>query len=1171
MKKFLLFTAVIFFVRFAQASNPTWSQDVAPILYAHCTSYHHPGSIAPFSLLSYNDAYTHASLMNNDLTQGIMPPWPPDTTYSRFLHERILSASDRAIIEQWATSGKAEGDVTLAPSQPSYPSGSQLASVNLSVQIPTYTVSGTGDVYRNFPIATNLSQDMYVTAIEVLPGNASIVHHVLVYQDSTTQPATLDANDPGPGYTDAGGTGSNASILINGWAPGASPYYTPVGTGFRLPAHTNIVVQVHYPNGTQGQMDSTRINFTLTSVAQRNISVVPILNYLSDMTNGPINIAANTTKTYYEKYTIPINVTLLGVFPHMHLIGRSIKSWANLPTTNDTVPLVNIPNWNFHWQGTYVFQNALKIPSGTTVQASAFYDNTSNNPYNPNFPPQAVVAGTATTNEMMLVYFSYLPYQNGDTNLIIDRRVLAQGATAFCSGQSVALQTIIGARYTYQWYNNGTSISGATGATYVATQPGNYYVHIVLGPNNTYSDTIAVSIISTIPSASVIPGSATLCSGQNVTLNASTGNNYTYQWFLDTVPISGASASSYSATSAGNYSVQVYNGCYAKSSQVPVTVGSAPSATVTPSGATSFCQGNNVTLSAPSGLTYNWSNGLTTQSISVTQTGNYTVTVSSGGNCTAASTATAITVNAAPSASISDGGATTFCAGQNVILSAPGNLSYSWSNNATAQSVTAVQTGSYKVTVTDGNGCTAASSAVQVTVNPLPTASISANGATSFCAGGSVTLTAAVNASYHWSNNASTQSISANGAGGYAVTVTDANTCSNTASTTITVYSLPDTTVSANKPTTICPGDAVTLTGAAGLSYSWSNGATTQSVSVSNSSTLTLTVTNQHSCTAVSSPISITVSNNATASITPSGATSFCAGNSVVLIASTGTSYNWSNGSTGQSITVTASGSYTVSVTVSGSCTAVSNAQAINIFQNPDTPSITAGGATTFCAGNNVSLSAPAGYSYMWSMNETTQQVTVSAGGNYTLTVTDGNGCSAASSATTVTVNTLPVVSFSFSDSTVCSNAAALSLSGGLPTGGTYSGTGISGNSFVPALASLGANLITYTYTDNNGCANSAAQNITVSSCLGMDNIFLQDIICIPNPSNGNFEVNWSEANIEVTDIKVFDLAGKLIYVSQPGHAQKQSIALQNVASSCYILMLKTDQGPVFRKLVIER
>ena len=1170
MRKFLLFTVVVLFAQLAKASNPTWAQDVAPILYAHCTSCHNPGSIAPFSLLTYSDAYTHASLINNDLTQGIMPPWPPDTAYSRFLHERILSASEIALIEQWTTNGKAEGNIALAPSQPTYATGSQLGTVSLSVQIPTYTVSGTGDVYRNFPIASGLAQDMYVTALEVVPGNASIVHHVLVYQDTTNVPATKDASDPGPGYTDAGGTGSNASVLLNGWAPGATPYYTPVGTGFRLPAHTNIVVQVHYPNGSQGQSDSTRINFTLTPIAQRNISVQPILNYISDMTNGPINIPANTTKTYYEKYTLPATVTVLGVFPHMHLVGKSIKSWA-IPTAGDTVPLINIPNWNFHWQGTYVFPNALRIPSGTSLQASAYYDNTANNPNNPNTPPQTVTAGEATTNEMMVVFFSYLSYQSGDTNIIIDRRVIPQGATNFCSGQSVSLQTIIGARYTYQWYKNGASITGATGATYVASQPGNYYVHIALGPNITYSDTVAVSLISTAPTAVVTPGSATLCTGQSATLNATTGNNYTYQWFLDTVPVSGATTASYSTTTAGNYSVQVYNGCYAKSLQVPVTVGPVPLATVTPSGATTFCQGNNVTLSAPTGLTYNWSNGSTTQSINVSQTGSYTVTVSSGGNCTAASTATAITVNAAPTASISAAGATTFCAGQSVTLSAPGGLNYSWSNNATTQSITAQQTGSYKVTVTDGNSCTAASSAVQVTVNALPTATISAGGATNFCTGGNVTLTATANASYHWSNNASTQSISANSTGSYVVTVTDANTCSNTASIAVTAYALPDNTVNANKPTTICPGDAVTLTGATGLNYAWSNGATTQSVSISNTSTLTLTVTDQHSCTATSSPVTITVSNNATAAITPSGPTSFCAGNSVMLTATNGTTYSWSDGSTSQSITITSSGSYTVSVTVSGSCTAVSNPQSVNIFQNPAAPAVTASGSTIFCTGESVSLSAPAGYNYMWSMSETTQQVNISAGGSYTVTITDGNGCTAASLATIVTVNALPVVSFSFADSAICSNAGPVLLIGGTPAGGNYEGTAVNGISFVPALATLGNNLVIYAYTDNNGCTNNATQNITVSSCLGVDNILVNNIVCIPNPSNGNFEVNWTAANIEVTDIKVFDLAGKLIYAVQPAQLNKQNIALQNVASACYILMLKTDQGPVFRKLVIER
>ena len=1171
MKKSLLLASVIFLVRLLPANNPTWAQDVAPILYAHCTTCHHPGSIAPFSLLSYNDAYSHASLINNDLTLGLMPPWPPDTTYTRFLHERILNSAQINLIKQWATGGKAEGDITQAPSQPTYVAGSQLGTVSLSVQIPTYTVSGTGDVYRNFPIPTGLSQDMYITAVEVIPGNAAIVHHVLVYQDSTNAPAQLDANDPGPGYTDAGGTGSNASILINGWAPGASPYYTPVGTGFRLQANTNIVVQVHYPNGTQGQSDSTRVNFTLTPIAQRNISVDPILNYFTSMTNGPISIPANTTKTYYEKYTVPINVTLLGIFPHMHLIGRSIKSWANRPSTNDTIPLINIPNWNFHWQGTYVFPNALEIPNGSSLQASAYYDNTSNNPNNPNSPPQNVVAGTSTTDEMMLVYFSYMPYQNGDTNIIVDRRVIPQGATTFCSGQSVTLQTIIGLRYTYQWYNGSTSIAGATGSTYVASQPGNYYAKIVLGPNSTYTDTIAVSIISSSPTASVLPISATLCSGQSATLNATTGSNYIYQWFSDTIPISGATSSSYSATAAGNYSVQVYNGCYAKSAAVPVTVVSAPSATVTPSGATTFCQGNNVTLSAPSGLSYNWSNGSTAQSIAVSQSGNYTVTVSSGGNCTAVSTVTAVTVNATPTATVSAGGATSFCAGQNVILSATANLSYRWNNNATAQNITVTQTGSYIVTVTDANSCTAASAPVQVTVHQLPTASITAGGATSFCSGGSVVLTAASNALYHWSNNATTQTITATIGGTYVVTVTDANSCSNTATTNVTVYSLPDTAVTANKPTTICPGDNVTLTGAAGLNYNWSNGATTQSVNISTTGNFTLTVTDQHSCTAVSSPIAVTVSNNATAAITPSGPTSFCSGNSVVLTASAGTNYNWSTGSTGQSITVSASGSYTVSVTVSGSCTAVSNPQTVLIYQNPAAPVITASGAISFCSGDSVSLSAPAGYSYLWSNTETAQQLNVTASGNYSVIITDGNSCTASSSATTVTVNPLPVVSLVFTDSSVCSNAPAFVLTGGTPGGGVYWGSGVTSNNFSPATAGLGTHIITYTYTDNNSCSNNSTQNITIKSCLGLDDVSLQNIICIPNPSNGNFEVDWLGANVIVSEIAVYDLTGKLIYTYYAGLSQKQSVSLLNIASSCYILMLKTEQGPVFRKLMIER
>ena len=1173
MKKFIPLTLVIFLFRWLPASTPTWAQDVAPILYANCASCHHAGSIAPFSLLTYADAYTHASLMYSDLGAGIMPPWPPDTAYSRFQHERTLTAAQISTIQQWALGGKPEGDVTLAPSIPTFPSGSQLGTVDLSVVIPTYTVSGTGDVYRNFPIAINVPAGSYITAVEVIPGNTAIVHHVLVYQDSTTTPATLDANAPGPGYTNAGGTGSNASVLINGWVPGSSPYYTPVGTGFRLPASTNIVIQVHYPNGSQGQLDSTRVNFKLTTVPQRNIAVSPVLNHLSDMTNGPINIPANSTKTYYEQYTVPANITVLATTPHMHLIGQSIKAWANKPTTGDTIKFINIPNWNFHWQGTYAFRNAIKVPSGSILHASAYYDNTANNPNNPNSPPQAVTAGENTTNEMMIVFFSYIPYANGDTDIIIDRRVIPQGATSFCSGQSVQLQTIVGARYTYQWYKNGTSISGATGSTYTASQAGNYWVHIGLGANSTYSDTIAVSTISNIPAAQISNvGPAAICNGQSLTLNAITGTGYTYQWFSDSIPLSAATGASFTASAAGNYSVQVYNGCYAKSSVLPVTSASAPTATVTATGATTFCQGASVNLSGTAGLNYSWSNGATTQSITVNQAGSYTLTVTNSGNCSASSTATTVTVNTAPTASITNTGNTAFCEGQSVTLNAPAGLTYSWSNGSTTQSITATQTGSFTVTVTNSNNCSAVSSSVQVTAHTLPTVTISANGSSSFCAGGSVTLTANSNSTYNWNNGSTTQAITANAAGSYSITVTDANNCSNTASTTVTVYSLPNATITASS-TAICPGQAVTLTAPSATSYSWSSGQTSQQIDVSPSvnTSYTLTVTDAHSCSAVSTPIAITVSNNATASVTASGPTAFCNGGNVTLTANTGSAYIWSNGATTQAVTVNAGGSYTVTVTVGGSCTATSNPQVITTYQNPGTPTLSAGGPTTFCAGNSVSLTGPAGFAaYIWSNGASAQQVSITDAGTYALTITDANGCSASSQATTVTVNALPLVSLSV-DTAVCSNVSQVALTGGLPVGGNYSGTAVNGTGFSPITAGTGSFPITYTYTDNNGCVNTAMQSITVKACLGISNIALQQIALMPNPNNGHFEVNWTAANVQVTEISVFDLQGKLVHTELTTVPGKQNLDLQNIAPACYLLLLKTNEGPVYKKLVIER
>ncbi|OWY23393.1 hypothetical protein C7N43_03295 [Sphingobacteriales bacterium UPWRP_1] len=402
------------------AQTPTWSEHIAPILYTNCTKCHHNGGIAPFSLLTYADAYDHQYMIAIETAEKHMPPWPPDKQYVHYTDERVLCDDEIAIIQQWLEGGAPEGDPALAPAPPVYNNQSVLGTPDLSVTIPNYTVQLTTDEYRCFAIPSNLLQNRYITAIEVVPGNPEIVHHVLVFYDTSGDCAGLDAADPLPGYAGFGGVGSNSAVLIGLWAPGALPYYYPSGMGSNLPANSYIVLQVHYPAGSQGNQDNTTVNFKLSNApGTRNASIAPVLNHTTSLTNGPLVIPANTVKTFYASFNVPFNATILSVAPHMHLVGTSIKSYAVTPT-QDTIPLIDIPHWDFHWQGQYTFTKAIKIPAGSVLKAEAVYDNTIANPHNPNNPPQPVSAGEATTDEMMLVFFTYLSYQTGDENIVLD-------------------------------------------------------------------------------------------------------------------------------------------------------------------------------------------------------------------------------------------------------------------------------------------------------------------------------------------------------------------------------------------------------------------------------------------------------------------------------------------------------------------------------------------------------------------------------------------------------------------------------------------------------------------------------------------------------------------------------------------------------------------------------
>ncbi len=422
MKKFFLLQVTILASIVSFAQTPVWSTDVAPILYNRCTSCHHSSGIAPFSLVTYNQALSQAASIKSDVNSGKMPPWPPSPAYSHFAHERVLSPGEITTITNWVNGGAPSGDTTLAPPVPVYSTTGVLPGTpDLIIKIPTYTsTASTGDVYQCFAIPSGLLVDKHIIAMEALPGNPQIVHHVQIFADTTGACANLDSLSAGPGFPGLGAS-SSGTTLLGVWVPGSAPMVYPSGFSMKMYHHTDIVLEVHYPAGTAGMVDSTEVHFFFAPTATpRELFVAQVLN--TSHIDSSLFIPANTTKTFHETYPIVGNYSILAVFPHMHLIGKSINAYG-VRSTGDTDRYISIPDWNFHWQGFYTFPRFIKVPTGTTFHSDALYDNTTANPDNPHSPPVNVTEGPNTTDEMMLTYFLYTAYQAGDENIIIDSAV----------------------------------------------------------------------------------------------------------------------------------------------------------------------------------------------------------------------------------------------------------------------------------------------------------------------------------------------------------------------------------------------------------------------------------------------------------------------------------------------------------------------------------------------------------------------------------------------------------------------------------------------------------------------------------------------------------------------------------------------------------------------------
>jgi hypothetical protein len=422
MKKHVLtlLAGLFAFVAVKAQAVVTYTEHVAPIIYSHCTNCHRAGEVAPFPLTSYWEAVTWSSMIKYTTGIRYMPPWKAEVKYQDYQHENYLADAEIQTLAAWVDGGMQQGNPTLEPPLPVFPTGSQVGTPDLVVSFSeSYKHLGNGiDEYRHFVLPTGLTQDKDIVALEVRPGNKSVVHHTLVWQDTTGDAAAADAATPEYGYESGQGSAlSGINGQLPGYVPGQKPQVYTNGIGMRLFKGADLKLQMHYAPTAADEWDSSSVNiFFAQQPLTRYVKSYVMLPLPSILTNGPYIIPANTVKEFHGQYAVPSDISMIGIAPHMHKLGQHWKVFAVKPN-GDTVNLININEWDFNWQGTYSFKKLLPLPQGSIIHASAEYDNTTANINNPNNPPQTVSWGENTKDEMYYLPLLFLDYRQGDENV----------------------------------------------------------------------------------------------------------------------------------------------------------------------------------------------------------------------------------------------------------------------------------------------------------------------------------------------------------------------------------------------------------------------------------------------------------------------------------------------------------------------------------------------------------------------------------------------------------------------------------------------------------------------------------------------------------------------------------------------------------------------------------
>jgi len=405
------------------AGQVTYNRDIAPIIYRSCSTCHRPGEAGPFSLLTYSDVKKHARQIA-ELTQSrAMPPWLPEPQSAKFADEMRLPDAQIDLIQKWVGQGEVEGDAAELLPAPKFVEGWQIGQPDMILKAEkpfTLPASGT-DTYWNFIFRVPITETRWVKAVEIRPGDKRYVHHANILVDRGEVLRQREA-EPGAGF---GGMeiriesqvfDPDSHLLF--WKPGTVPYVEPDGMALRLDKGTDLVLNTHMQSSGKPELIQPTIGLYFTS---QPATKFPMLLQLENDTKLDIP-AGDRSFPVGDDFTLPVDVDLMALYPHAHYLGKDLRAFATLPNgTKET--LIHIPQWNLNWQAVYRYQKPLRLPKGTTVSLRYVYDNSAENPMNPNHPPVRVKGGNRSTDEMCHLWLQVLPVnfdaKQGDPRMLL--------------------------------------------------------------------------------------------------------------------------------------------------------------------------------------------------------------------------------------------------------------------------------------------------------------------------------------------------------------------------------------------------------------------------------------------------------------------------------------------------------------------------------------------------------------------------------------------------------------------------------------------------------------------------------------------------------------------------------------------------------------------------------